>query len=113
MNVKGMFLTSTQKKAIEVLKTKLLELFDIEQLILFGSTARGDFDDESDIDLLVLTKSEYSRSKRHEITDLVFEINLEYGTNISTTVVDIHSWSSGSFSILPIKQEIKEDGVVI
>lgn len=114
MNVKDiMYLTSIQKKAIEELKEKILEQFDVDELILFGSTVRGDFDEESDIDLLVLTKREYSRSERHEITDLVFEINLEYGTNISTTVVDIHSWSSGSFSILPIKQEIKEDGVVI
>ncbi len=114
MNVKDiMFLTSIQKKAIEELKIKIMEQFDVEQLILFGSTVRGDFDKESDIDLLIITKREYSRSERHEITDLVFEINLEYGTNISTTVVDIRSWSSGLFSILPIKQEIKEDGVVI
>ena len=114
MDVKDLlYLTPTQKKALEELKGKILEQFDVIELILFGSTARGDYDIESDIDLLVLTKREYSRSERHEITDLVFEINLEYGTNISTTVVDIHSWNSGSFSILPIKQEIKEDGVVI
>lgn len=77
MNLKDiLFLTSIQKQAIEELKINILEQFDVEQLILFGSIVRGDFDEESDIDLLVLTKREYSRSERHEITDLVFEINL-------------------------------------
>ncbi len=58
--MKGMFLASTKKKAREVLKTMLFEFFD----------------DESDIDLLVLvlTKSEYSRTKRHEITDLFLKL---------------------------------------
>jgi len=70
MNLKDiLFLTSIQKKAIEELKINILEQFDVEQLILFGSIVRGDFDEESDIDLLVLTKREYSRSERHEITD--------------------------------------------
>ena len=84
-------LTSLQKEALAELKTELIRRFDPEKLIIFGSTVRGDFDDESDIDLLVITKWPYSRFERHQITDMVFEVNLKYGTNISSTVVDHQS----------------------
>jgi len=47
-------------------------------LILYGSAARGQTDDESDIDLLVITAQPLSRLRRHEITDIVFEINLTH-----------------------------------
>jgi predicted nucleotidyltransferase len=106
-------LSSLQKEALAELKTELIRRFDPEKLIIFGSTARGDFDDESDIDLLVITKWPYSRSERHQITDIVFEVNLKYGTNISSTVVDHQSWSYGPFSVLPIKHEIERDGIAI
>lgn len=106
-------LTSLQKEALAELKTELIRRFDPEKLIIFGSTVRGDFDDESDIDLLVITKWPYSRSERHQITDMVFEVNLKYGTNISSTVVDQQSWSNGPFSVLPIKHEIDRDGIAI
>jgi len=38
-------LTSLQKEALAELKTELIRRFDPEKLIIFGSTARGDFDD--------------------------------------------------------------------
>ena len=64
---------------LEELKQRLNSQFDyIEHLILYGSAARGESDDESDIDLLVITAQPLSRLRRHEITDIVFEINLTH-----------------------------------
>ncbi|HEX2867350.1 MAG TPA: nucleotidyltransferase domain-containing protein [Ignavibacteriales bacterium] len=40
---------------ISFIKSRLLENFQLDKIILFGSQARGDADDKSDIDLLVLT----------------------------------------------------------
>jgi predicted nucleotidyltransferase len=43
------------ENTISFIKNRLLENFELDKIILFGSQARGDADDKSDIDLLVLT----------------------------------------------------------
>jgi predicted nucleotidyltransferase len=106
-------LTPNQTQALNELRFRLTSRFKIESLILFGSITRGEADSESDIDLLVITSELFNRRLRHEITDLVFEVNLQYGTNFSTLVVDQSSWQEGLVSVLPIHQEIMNDGVTL
>lgn len=106
-------LTANQKLAISDLKKKLEAKFDITEIAVFGSFVRGEADDESDLDLLIVTQVPLQRSVRHLITDIVCEINLNYDTNLSTLVVDKTSWESGLYSILPIHDEILKEGVVV
>ena len=98
-------------QALDELHNKLFMEFHIESLILFGSFARGEEDEESDIDLLVITPRPLTRFARHKITDLVFEVNLSYDTNFSTVVVDRKSWESGLISVLPFREEILKYGI--
>ncbi|MEW6718211.1 MAG: nucleotidyltransferase domain-containing protein [Chloroflexota bacterium] len=102
-----------QIQALEVIRRNLLELFPVEAIFLYGSAARGEADPESDIDLLILTSRELSRFERHQITHLVFDVNLEHDTNFSTLVVDRFSWETGLFSVLPIHYQILEDGILV
>jgi len=81
--------------------------------VLFGSIVRGEVDNESDIDLLVLTARKLDLTSRHEITDLVFEINLKYDTNFNTLVVDSNTWDTGLISVLPIRAEDISEGMVL
>jgi predicted nucleotidyltransferase len=111
--IKSMSLLPNQKKALEELKHKILIKFSVKKFILFGSFARFESDNESDIDLLIITNEKYDRPRRHKITDLVFKINLKYDTNISTIVIDEFSWEKGPISVLPIKEEIKKEGILL
>lgn len=106
-------LTSSQQQALAELAPRLTGVFDIEEIRLFGSVARGDADEESDLDLLIITKTALSRSIRHQITDIVCEINLRFDTNLSTLVVDRTSWQTGVFSLLPIRDEILREGIIL
>ena len=103
-------LSQNQSQALTELQRRLVEAFDIEALRLYGSVARGEADEESDLDVLVVTSEPLPRPIRHRITDLVFDINLQYGTNISTLVVDRAAWETGC-SVLLIREEILRDGV--
>jgi hypothetical protein len=51
------------------------------------------------------------RVKRHQITDITFDINLKYDTNFSTLVLDKETWENGEFSVFPLKEEILRDGI--
>ncbi|MBI4553925.1 MAG: nucleotidyltransferase domain-containing protein [Candidatus Latescibacteria bacterium] len=104
-------LTTTQRQALQAVARRLQAEFELEALILYGSVIRGEADEESDLDVLVLTTTPLPRSVRHRITDIVFEINLQYGTNISTVVVDRVTWESGPFSVLPIHDTILAEGI--
>jgi uncharacterized protein len=105
-------LTKNQLMALEDIKTRINEIFEIENISIYGSIARGDDDNESDIDLLILTTNKLSRKLRHRITDIVFEVNIDYETNFSTFVVDIDAWENGVYSVLPIYNEIEREGVL-
>jgi len=109
----NLHLTQVQQQALLDLRKQLYDAFEIESLVLYGSVVRNAMDEESDIDLLVLTKHAFSRIERHQITDLVFDINLEYGTNFSTLVLDHTSWESGAISILPLHSEVSKEGIPV
>jgi predicted nucleotidyltransferase len=105
--------TPSQEQALTELCQKLHGAFDLHSINLYGSVTRGETDEESDIDLLIVTKKPLPRTIRHQITDIVFEINLRYDTNFSTLVVDQASWESGTFSVLPLREEILREGIAL
>ena len=101
-----MLLSSTQTKALREIKTKVMAGFPVVDFVLYGSAVRGEADDESDVDLMIVVSEPITRFKRHEITDIVFDVNLQFGTNFSTLVVDQESWETGIISVLPLRNEI-------
>ena len=113
MKRKQQSLNPVQKRALASLRRKLLDLGWVEAIYLYGSVARGEADQESDIDLLVLTSRKLSRPERHQITDLVYDVNLLEDTNFSTLVIDRPSWEDGIFSVLPIRERIAKEGFPI
>lgn len=52
------------------LKERVLEKFPEAEIILYGSKARGDFGNESDMDLLILIGSQVNSKLEEEITHI-------------------------------------------
>lgn len=103
-----------ERQALADLRARLFaELDFVEEVILFGSAARGIADAESDIDLLVLTTYALDNWTRHDISDIIADINGEYETNFSSLVIDSENWRNGLVSVLPIKAEILQDGIPV
>jgi uncharacterized protein len=53
-----------QRYQIEMVAMRLAEAAGAEQVILFGSHARGEANDASDVDLMIVAKSDLPRFKR-------------------------------------------------
>jgi len=83
-------LPKTEDQAIREASGQLKELFPVEAVILFGSMARKEHDQESDIDLLVLTTRPITWEE---------------------IIVEKQDWEKGPISLLPIHSEIEKDGV--
>ncbi|RRB04098.1 nucleotidyltransferase domain-containing protein [Larkinella rosea] len=96
------------------LKTELRNLYGdrLAQMILFGSHARGDSHDDSDIDLLILLKDEtisfYQEMRR--MSSLITDINLTYNILLSVLPDTEIRYQK---SQIPIFQEIKRDGILV
>jgi len=106
-------LTHEQRQGLAELHNALLGTFEAVSITLFGSVARGESEPESDLDLLIVTAHPLPRSVRHQITDIIFDINLRYGTNFSALVVDRTSWDTGPYSVLPLHDEIEKEAVLV
>ncbi len=106
-------LSDNQKRALSKVKEAVSQKLKIDKFIVFGSVARGEADEESDMDVLILTKSPVSHKEKHDIYSIATEVNLHYDTNISLLILNKEDWENGMYSILPIKDEIRRDGVAL
>jgi predicted nucleotidyltransferase len=85
--------------------------FAIDRIVLSGSVVRGEADEESDVDLLVVLKEPPEHEIRNRISKIVLEVNLKYDTNLSSLVMEQQAWDEGLLSMLPIYKEIEEEGI--
>lgn len=104
-------LQENERRAIEAAAGLLYEAFPVEQVILFGSKARGGGDEESDIDLLVLTSRKLPWREADAITIALFDLELAYDVIFSTLIVPSQEWTAGVYRVLPIHDEITREGV--
>ena len=56
--------THIDKNTIQAIAQLIVERFNPEQVILFGSHARGEVGEHSDVDLLVVLRADVRRSQR-------------------------------------------------
>jgi uncharacterized protein len=73
----------------------------VKDLILFGSHAYGNSNENSDYDILIVLKSDYNARDENQIYDLCYDINLKY--NI---IIDAHLISEKELTTIKGKQPI-------
>lgn len=80
---------------------------------IFGSSARGDYHENSDIDVLILIPDSLSSSERidlqQEIAGLLWEIEMESGFEISPVILQHKIWNQriSPFTINVINDRIR------
>ena len=86
----------------------------ISRIILFGSYARGDFEEDSDIDIMVLVnchKDELS-SFREKASVIGSDVSLDNSVTVSLLVRDSDTFY-GKIGFTPFYQNIEKEGVDI
>ncbi len=93
-------------------KASLQQLYGdrLRDVVLYGSYARGDYDDESDIDLMVILNdaSINTYAEIFRITDVESDLTLKYGVSISPLPVAYTRYLN---SLMPVYQEARKEGV--
>ena len=95
-------------------KAELVKLYgnELSELILFGSYARGDFNEDSDIDFALVLKnpSTTSTSEIIKVSDLGNELSNKYGKFVSYIGMPEYKLHN---SQLGLYQEIRNEGIRI
>jgi predicted nucleotidyltransferase len=71
-------LMKNESEAIEAAIRMLKSEFSVSKIILFGSKARGDHGEHSDIDLLVVASKLLHLKEEKAIVEALFDIGMEY-----------------------------------
>jgi predicted nucleotidyltransferase len=100
------------RQAIREASAILRARFPVRQVVVFGSKARGSDDAESDIDLLVLTSRPVRQEEKDQMTEALFDVELQRAVVLNKLVVPLEQWEQGLYRVLPIHAEVARDGVL-
>lgn len=100
------------KSLLEELRNKLSLLFGekLEEIILYGSYARGDFDNESDIDILVIIKDDNLRNYNSHLSKIELELFKKYNLLVSL-IPETKNYFKEHSNNLPFFKIINEEGI--
>lgn len=92
---------------------KILEN-NLSKLIVYGSYARGDYKENSDIDVMILTpfSKEEIEQVENKIFDLAFELELESGIVINPVLENEEHYKYW-LGALPFFDNVEKEGIVI
>jgi predicted nucleotidyltransferase len=100
-----------KNKILIRIKSLIKEIEPDAKIILYGSTARGDSMEDSDIDLLILVNKDHiSRKEEKRIKYPLYDLEFDTGQIISPMIISALDWEN-IHSITPLYKNIKKEGI--
>lgn len=99
------------QRLLTELKKGLTKLYGtrLKAVYLFGSYARGDYNNNSDLDVMIVLDSYTSYwDELVYSAELASNLSLEYGVTISRMIMTEEQWNKGD---LPILRNIRAEGL--
>ena len=88
----------------------------LKKVILYGSYARGDYNESSDVDIMILTDFDGKglENKEFEIWDLAYDVEYEFHFKIHISPILINRDSFNSWlDVKPFYMNVQKEGVVL
>ena len=98
---------------IKNLKILLQDNFgnNIEDVILFGSHAKGTATNQSDYDVLIILNNNYDWKYRDQMTDIIYEMELKYDLLFDKHLLSLNEIKHSLKGAEPIYQNAIKNGI--
>jgi len=83
----------------------------VANVILFGSVARGEADEESDVDLLVLVSEPLTAGEEAEVSDYSYGLDLAHGTVTQYFIETSDRWQRPAVRDSSLARTVASEGV--
>jgi len=109
------YLKSNEKKAIKELVKVLKKKYGnkIKEIRLFGSKARGEVNDESDLDVFILFDKDVDWKFKDNVARLIYGIILTYDSLFDLTIFSENELKDKRIKSLPFYKNIMKEGMLI
>lgn len=123
-------LTGNERIALTELKKRITVKYPGSEIILYGSKARGDYNENSDIDLLIIINDDYNINKNipfkeleelyflpvdktidRDISSILVDIQIKYCISIDYQIRNRSYVETNLAQIVPLYQNIKREGI--
>lgn len=102
-----------QQELLPRIKATIEQVSPGAEVILYGSVARGDATDDSDIDLLIIVdKEKLHYTEKEQIVFPLYDINVEEDVTISPLVYTRKEWYGRPFRS-PFMINVMNEGVLL
>jgi len=105
-------LKPNEHEALRKLKEALTRDFQLVELRLFGSKARGDSCLESDVDVLIVLK-DVDREVRRRVSVLCCDLSIDYHVVITPILYSLAEFNSGRTRVTPFHRNVAREGVPV
>lgn len=102
-----------ENQLIDLKESLKLSLGDsLIKMVLFGSRARGDYDEDSDIDIAIIVRS-ISKELKNKIFNQVAEIELKYLRSISSIIFSETEFNRLKERERRVALDIESEGILL
>jgi len=102
-----------ERKLLENFKSLLLKKLSVYKIVLFGSRARGEATEYSDMDLLVVLNDIHSESDMDYVSECAWEAGFEYGIIVVPIVYTKEQWEDSPERSSLLALAVEREGVPI
>ena len=96
---------------VKELKLKISEKYDVNEMRLFGSSARGDRREDSDIDVFIILPN-VNRQIEESLFDIAYDLELKHDCLIDLIIFS-DDIIKDHYSGAPIYQKVLKEGAII
>lgn len=105
-------LTRQDRTIAREFQQRLMAIAPVLDMRVFGSRARGDATEESDLDVFIEVET-LTKTLRERIFDLAWEVGFEMDRVISTIVVTRDDLQHGAAGANPLIRQVEREGVQV